>query len=501
MKNELIFSKHFFSKNFRISFRINNPIIIDKNLSRKLKKETVKPIESWTLHGLPNIFRTKYILVKFIWLILFLIALGASIYFVYNTIVEYLRFEVTTVVRSINEDEMDFPVITFCNVNQISNQNGLDYFLRILNEEYAVNYTLETLSNYFESFNHSFYNYDLSSSQLFYQIPIRERENYSASIKEMFSSGRLNDYQLKSDDFNWIHHPYMGNCYQLNVDSKLKSKAYENNVLELSLNMTLPPIVQMYGYGNSIYLFLKSKKSNIFRLYQQNSFIILNGHSVKIQLTKSVYNKQKKPYSDCDFIEDENGNFEYPSSLFDRKYYDQIKQAGYEYSQSMCISFCQLDKIGNNCTFRANSINAPNNMDIFCPDKRLNFLNSKKLLMDLAYSYYYNKQIDAECGNYCPLECKTEKFDSSLTQVRNQLRPNNIDFYINYESLSYLNYEESPSISVYNLVSNIGGAIGLLLGMSLLSIFEVLEMIFVNIFFIFKHKLTKSRQKSKISIV
>ena len=215
-----------------------------------------------------------------------------------------------------------------------------------------------------------------------------------------------------------------------------------------------------------------------------------------------MFNKQKKPYSDCDFIEDDNGNIEYPST-FDRKYYDQIKSAGYEYSQSMCISFCQLDKIGNNCTLRASSINAPNNMDNFCPDKRLNFLNSKKLLMDLAYSYYYNEDFDAECAKYCPLECKKENYDVSLT--KNDYYSSNywnyIDLYINYNSLSYLNYEESPSISVYNLVSNIGGAIGLLLGMSLLSIFEVLEMIFVNIFFIFKHKLTKLRGKSKKSIV
>ena len=65
---------------------------------------------------------------------------------------------------------------------------------------------------------------------------------------------------------------------------------------------------------------------------------------------------------------------------------------------------------------------------------------------------------------------------------------------INYESSGYLNYEETPSISVYNLVSNIGGAIGLLLGMSLLSIFEVFEMILVNIYLIIKHKFFKSRK-------
>ena len=29
-------------------------LMIDKNLSRRLQEETIKPITSWTLHGLPN---------------------------------------------------------------------------------------------------------------------------------------------------------------------------------------------------------------------------------------------------------------------------------------------------------------------------------------------------------------------------------------------------------------------------------------------------------------
>ena len=112
-----------FNKKYKASIAsMKKMTTIDKNLSRKLQEETIKPISSWTLHGLPNVFRTKYILIKIVWIILFLTALGVSIYFVYNTIEEYLRYEVTTLVRSINVDEMDFPVITICNVNQISNQ-------------------------------------------------------------------------------------------------------------------------------------------------------------------------------------------------------------------------------------------------------------------------------------------------------------------------------------------------------------------------------------------
>jgi hypothetical protein len=120
----------------------------------------------------------------------------------------------------------------------------------------------------------------------------------------------------------------------------------------------------------------------------------------------------------------------------------------------------------------------------------------------LVFNHYLNENLDAECVKFCPLECKTETYDVSL--IRNaffyDFNKAYLNLAINYDTSSYLNYEESPSISIYNLVSNIGGAIGLLLGMSLLSIFEVLEVISINIYLIIKHKLFKLR-KSKQSNV
>ena len=87
----------------------------------------------------------------------------------------------------------------------------------------------------------------------------------------------------------------------------------------------------------------------------------------------------------------------------------------------MCISFCQLDKIGNNCTFRASSLNAPNNMNNFCPDKNLNFVNSGAYILNYyLYDYYYNKETDNECKKKCPLECKTEKYEISFENTEEE---------------------------------------------------------------------------------
>ena len=97
----------------------------EKNFYNTFKQETIEPIESWTLHGLPNVIRSKYIPIKIIWTIIFLAALGVSIYFLVNTIKEFLKYEVTTVVRSINEEEMVFPIITVCFTNKVVNSKRI----------------------------------------------------------------------------------------------------------------------------------------------------------------------------------------------------------------------------------------------------------------------------------------------------------------------------------------------------------------------------------------
>ena len=488
---------------------------IERNLSKKLKVETIEPIESWTLHGLPNVFRSKYIAIKIIWTIIFLAALGTSIYFLYNTINEYLKYEVTTVVRLINEEETDFPVITICNKNVLPdhNEEAFNYFISYLDQK---NISFDDFVAYKQS-NQILYNSDLETVnqwvsyaqpyQYYFKIPINERE-------KLISRGNLfgvnyNGESYNSDNYVWIFNPIYGNCFQINTDSILKVQPYKENVLSLTLEyFDYYKINRIKGnYYNNIrenfiYAFASGKNSNPF-IEMKNGFIFTGdiiGADVKI--TKSVFNKQKKPYSNCDMVEDENGNYVYPDS-FNRKYFNQIKSAGYEYSQSMCTSFCQIDRIGNNCTFRASSINAPNNMDNFCPNDNLDYFyeNDYNFFDDLYKFYFKNDEIDEECRKMCPLECKIEQYDLLVTRtwVKSIYNPYiTLTFY--FDSAGYLNHEESPSISVYNLVSNIGGAIGLLLGMSLLSVFEVLEMIVLSIYLIVEHKFKNMKQKKQLIV-
>ena len=67
--------------------KLNKKKIIDS------AKET---LESSSIHALPNIVRNKYYTIKFVWVFCFLLSSAGCGYFVFQSIADYLSFEVVT---------------------------------------------------------------------------------------------------------------------------------------------------------------------------------------------------------------------------------------------------------------------------------------------------------------------------------------------------------------------------------------------------------------------
>lgn len=53
-----------------------------------------------------------------------------------------------------------------------------------------------------------------------------------------------------------------------------------------------------------------------------------------------------------------------------------------------------------------------------------------------------------------------------------------LELYVYFENMKYMEISEKPSMTWNGLLSNIGGTIGLFLGMSVMSLIEVLELFF-----------------------
>ncbi len=118
------------------------------------------------------------------------------------------------------------------------------------------------------------------------------------------------------------------------------------------------------------------------------------------------------------------------------------------------------------------------------------------------YVFFSNDFIDSQCVPLCPLECERTEFDKSVSfnayptpyyefqllqsgnlkgvydpsEYSQPLRNNIAYLKIYFDSLSYTMITESPSISLITLISNIGGSVGLMLGVSFATVVEIIEL-------------------------
>ena len=101
-----------------------------------------------------------------------------------------------------------------------------------------------------------------------------------------------------------------------------------------------------------------------------------------------------------------------------------------------------------------------------------------------------NSVVD-KCGKYCPLECDSTFYSHSLNSQTvmqsNAALDGSTSFTVYYSSLKVVTITEKPKTQLFDLISNIGGIFGLLIGIGFVSLFEVSE-VFIEILVHFAHK-------------
>ena len=124
-------------------------------------------------------------------------------------------------------------------------------------------------------------------------------------------------------------------------------------------------------------------------------------------------------------------------------------------------------------------------------------LNKEKILCaESAYAQFKNNSIDSSCLSSCPLECESIQYDLSISSSNypsiyqydvyqstlggmtyDELKERSIALNIFYSNLNYLQISESPKTSLNDLMSNVGGTLGLYIGISFLSLIEIVEIV------------------------
>ena len=268
--------------------------------------------------------------------------------------------------------------------------------------------------------------------------------------------------------------------------------------LNIEFYIGLPNQITTFYTNKCLLVWVNDFSTNLNRL-SENAFKFTAGFDVVLKTSPYVYkqfNQWPFGYSECTV--DEDNRLLKPlenASLFDRVYAEKIT-----YSRTRCLYFCFQELLAQRC----DCIDFWPNVTIagydFCLDKKAN----------CSYDFYYNvffknDFIEKNCLDRCPAECVTKRIHYQLAYQRYpkasyaektlktnrmliQKYANQSDFKSNlarsvlrltirYDSLAYKEIVEEPRMSWKSLAGELGGDLHIFFGMSLISFFDVFELI------------------------
>ena len=217
-------------------------------------------------------------------------------------------------------------------------------------------------------------------------------------------------------------------------------------------------------------------------------------------IVERVFEKQlPKPYSSC-LVDNE------APKQFYSKLYDLILNSPYEYNQQFCFDLCQQETIYQECGCIGSDKYS------FYPNYAVCASNIS-CMTQLNKKFASNDFLIANCLSLCPLQCNRTLYRTSISStlllgdsyvgvIKNrppiaedfvtqsvnvsQAQISVVRVYIFYEYLAYTeSAERAVSTSILTLASIIGGLLSLFLGVSVLSLFELIE-VFLEIYFVQK---------------
>ena len=209
-----------------------NAVQPKSSLISELKQRMATQLETTTGHGCPNLVRTRSWVIRIMWIILVIIATGASAYMIYRAITAFLKYDVTTQISTVAEVPTTFPTVTFCNINPlIHGRDQLSVYLQSVNKSEFLNMTFvaeqfaldanQMQSNESDDYYYYYdYNEELSQNKstqfvdtykeirqsfLNYvtQLSDNDKKSLGYSIKESLITCMYNNKRCTHSDFNW----------------------------------------------------------------------------------------------------------------------------------------------------------------------------------------------------------------------------------------------------------------------------------------------------------
>ena len=478
---------------------------IDKK-TEKLKKVFLESALSTTIHGLPNIFRSERILLKIMWTLCLLGFSSYCFFSIFKSVNSYLNHEVVTNIDIIKENPTEFPAVTICNLNLFVTDYALDKLKKFKKDYLTVlpinekNYLVKPKKI---DIRKEFQEYSMNPANA-------DRKNYSYPFEDTLIECNFDSIDCTADDFDWHYDPIYGNCFAFNKgqnfkgqSTNIKNSSRAGNMFGLSVQffIGLPSKVDEMIQSTGIYVNIHNKS---LQARPEMGVYASGGEQTNIIIERVFDQILPYPFSNCLL----NSN---TIDALDSEYYRAIFRSNKTYIQHECQNLCLNDELIKKC--KCVKFIVPSQID----KKLCDVMN--KCVQEVTQQFDSNQIL--RCVKLCPPDCNTisyslstshsdyptPKYAESLIRlpvikskfpkdISNNITNVSFKIYyyefkrsvvsikVFYGELKYTIVSQIPKMSFEDLISNVGGILGLFLGASFLSLVEIIEVALLGIFII-----------------
>jgi len=205
-----------------------------------------------------------------------------------------------------------------------------------------------------------------------------------------------------------------------------------------------------FSYGMTIQ-FMMPNLYDGFRVYATGNWIntfddefdfyFVSPASIDLYFQRLIYKNLPMPYNQCEVKEN-------------------------TYRQKNCLIQCYQEK--------AKQKYACSLVSFYLPKEETCFLNNSKMQINDIKT-----EFSPECKSRCVKECDSVRFSSfiyPLSMSENKTRMNLIEVSGFYSDLTVLEMSQIPKMTLIDLISNVGGTMGLFMGVSCVGLLEVAEL-------------------------
>uniref|UniRef100_A0A8C4NJT9 Acid sensing ion channel subunit 1 n=1 Tax=Eptatretus burgeri TaxID=7764 RepID=A0A8C4NJT9_EPTBU len=433
---------------------------------------------SSSLHGINHIFVYGcFSLRRALWLLAFLISLALLLFISTDRVQHYFDFPHITALEEVYVPFITFPVVTICNLNAFRLShitrndlfhageflNFLDDQLKIVEPNKTEPHVLTTLL-------------ELSDFRKFKPEPFNMREfsqRTGHNLQEMLLHCRFRGKTCSADDFDIVYTRY-GKCHSFNLGKSDKP-----------LQMTIKG-----GTGNGLKLMLDAQQDDYLPVWAETEESTLEA-GFKVQ----IHNQDEPPFMHQLGFGISPGFQTFVSCQKQQLIYlpppwgvciDQPKNLDYfdTYSITACRIECETRYVFENCNCRM--MHMPGDAPMCtpsqyrnCADPALNFLTEKDSEYCLCKTPCNMTRFAKEFSMVkIPSKASAKYLASKYNKTEEYIRENILLMDIFFEALNFEKIEQKKAYLVASLLGDIGGQMGLFIGASILTIFEIIDYLY-----------------------